>query len=174
MSYFVQQLQSNSLIQIKNDFYTFNKSSNKLTPFDISESKCTYNEFSKNIVNYDNLLNKYNNTYFNQVNEYYEQLNSIDFDDYKKIISNKLELYKSNNNFYNFLLNKPKFIPSININNISLQPIQYTLHNNQNISNNIQEYIVNYNIDSIKKSTYNSNQLYKLLVDSELLILYLL
>lgn len=161
-----QLLQTNSLIHIKNDFYTFDKSSRKLKSFDISKSKCIFNQYSNNIINNENLINKYNNKYFVEVNEYYEQLNSINLDDYNNSISDKLNIYKSNNNFYNFLLNKPKITPTFTIDTLSLQPIQYTLYNSKNISNNIQEYLVNYNIDSIKKYTYTSNQLYKNLLDS--------
>lgn len=163
----IQQLNSFSLIKVKNDLYTFDKSTNKLNPFNISKTKCIFNQYSNNIINYDNLLNKYNNEYFTDLNKYYENLNSIDFDNYNQSILDKITLYTSNNNFYNFLLNKPKSISEINIDNISLQPIQYTLHNNQNISNNIQEYLLNYNIDSITKSTYNSSELYKILVNSD-------
>ena len=46
-----QLLQTNSLIHIKNDFYTFDKSSRKLKSFDISKSKCIFNQYSNNIIN---------------------------------------------------------------------------------------------------------------------------
>ena len=162
-----QLLESNSLIKIDTDFYTFNKSNKKITKVDLSNTPCLYNHNYNSFININNLKNNFINTYFTELNEHYTQLNSIDLNTYSSQILDTLNNYKSNNNFSNFLLNKPKFIEEFAIDDKNLQSINYILYNNQTISNNIFEYLINYDFKNIITKTYSKTELYKLLVESK-------
>ena len=129
--------------------------------------QCLYNHNSNSFININNLQNNFVNTYFTELNEHYTELNSLDLNTYSSQILDTLNNYKSNNNFSNFLLNKPKFIEEFAIDDKGLQSIDYILYNNHTISNNIFEYLMNYDFKNITTKTYSKTELYKLLVESK-------
>tara|TARA_Y100000816_G_scaffold289331_1_gene275587 strand:+ start:1595 stop:8236 length:6642 start_codon:yes stop_codon:yes gene_type:complete len=141
---------NDNIVLIKNKPYSFNN--NEIKPLNI-----TLDDLEKTIKNKCNDPNTIINTNNKNINNLYKKLNEIDLDIHKKKLLELVETLKSTNNFKNYLIRKSKSVVETSIYFKNIEKIYYTLnYSEQNI---ILNYLLNYNIKSIKFKNLNETEL---------------
>ena len=162
-----QKILPYDLIQIKDSFYTYNKTTNKLNSFNLSESDCIYNKYINTFVNN---TSKQQNIIIQQQqheNDLYDKLNRIDYNSFKKTKNNQLTIHKNNQVFNEFILNKRQIQNSYTLEISDLQLISYEFYLSQNTKDDLIKYLLEYDPKTIKSKKYNQTELYNIITKSK-------
>ena len=145
-----KKLENDNLVLIEDKYYRFN--SNDLELLDI-DHETLLKDISNKCIYPSNLI-KNNNT---NLNKFFTKLNSIDLPEHKKNLLDLIEILKTDNTFKNFLLRKSKSYTETNIYFKNIEKISYPI----NYYNNEQliDYLLKYNIKSIKQANLNEEQI---------------
>ena len=162
-----QKIISSDLIQIKESFYTFNKSINKLEPFIFPDSDCIYNKSTNTFINNKSIQKNIIKKQQEHEIKHYNNLNKINYDLYKKTVNNKLIIHKNNQIFNKLIINKSQIEKPYTLEISDLQPISYQFYLSQNTKNQLIKYLLEYNPNSIKSKKYDQNGLYNIILNSK-------
>ena len=162
-----QKITSSDLIQIKDSFYTYNKSINKLESFTFSDSNCIYNKSTNTFINQKSLQNNIIKKQQEHEIKHYNNLNSINYDLYKQSIKNKVSIHTNNQAFNQFILNKSQIEKSYTLEISDLQPISYEFNLSLNTKNELIKYLLEYNPKNINSKKYDKNSLYNIITESK-------
>lgn len=143
-------IENDNIVLIDNVPYTHNDNELKSLNMDLDT---LHKEIINKCIN-PNVIARNN---INNVNNFYKKLNNIDISDHKKNILDLVDILKADNKFKNFLLQKSKSFIESNIYFKNIEKVTYIL-NNYNQAN-FTDYLLKYNIKSIKQANLKETDL---------------
>ena len=147
---FHKNLVNSNVVLVDNIPYTFNNNNLELINIDYED---LLKDISNKCIEPTHILEN-NNT---KLNEFYTNLNNLDIASHKKKISDLVNLLKNSNEFKNFIIRKSKAYTE---NNIYFKNIEKIIFPVNYFNNNVlTDYLINYNIKSIKTATLPENVL---------------
>ena len=139
-----KNLVNTNIVLVDNNPYTFNNNNLEIVDMNYED---LLKDISNKCIEPSHILES-NNT---ELNKFYTDLNSLDLVNHKKKILDLVNVLKNNNIFKNFIIRKSKSYTENNIYFKNIEKIVYPI----NYFNNtiLTDYLINYNIKSIKVAT---------------------
>ena len=145
-----KKLQNDNLVLIDDKYYRFNNDNLELLDID---HEIILKDITNKCIDPSTIIKNNNNN----LNDFYTKLNNIDVPLHKKKVLDLINVLKTNNTFKNFLLRKSKSYIENNLYFKNIEKISYPI----NYYNNEQliDYLLKYNIKSIKQADLNEEQI---------------